>query len=94
MALNIALSGVPGAGKSTIARRLAGEIGAVHIEIDLIDAAIRRNLGALEERDRYRAAYGVARALPPLRHWSSPDGRRRHRVAIIRHHGALAQLHI
>src|SRR4051812_47335232 len=65
MALLISLSGVPGAGKTTIARQLAQDSGAIHIEVDLIEAAIRRNvpIDALEESDRYRAAYGVAKVM-------------------------------
>jgi predicted kinase len=59
-----ASGGIPGAGKTTVARQLAEEIVAIHIEIDVIEAAIRRNLKEeVEESDRYRAAYGVGQAL-------------------------------
>lgn len=37
----ISFSGLPGAGKSTIARQLAQEIGAVWVRIDSIEQAIR-----------------------------------------------------
>jgi predicted kinase len=36
----IIFSGLPGAGKSTLARRLAGELGAVWLRIDTIEYAI------------------------------------------------------
>jgi predicted kinase len=36
----IALSGLPGVGKSTLARRLSAEIGAVHVRLDTIEAAM------------------------------------------------------
>jgi len=60
--LLIAFSGLPGTGKSTIARALAGSIGAVWLRIDTIEQAIRRS-GILRDRiddAGYRAAYGVA----------------------------------
>ena len=63
MALLISFSGLPGAGKTTLARRLAQQMRGIHVEIDQIEGAIRRNLKeSLEESDRYRAAYGVAKA--------------------------------
>jgi predicted kinase len=37
----IILGGLPGAGKTTIARELARQIGAVHLRIDSIEQAIR-----------------------------------------------------
>jgi predicted kinase len=60
--LLIAFSGLPGTGKSTIARALAGSIGAVWLRIDTIEQAIRRS-GIVRDRlddAGYRAAYGVA----------------------------------
>jgi predicted kinase len=54
----ISLGGLPGVGKTTIARELAQQIGAVHLSIDTIEQAIRASIGA--EDDCYRAAYGAA----------------------------------
>lgn len=36
----IALSGLPGVGKTTLAQRLSSEMGAVHLRIDAIEAAL------------------------------------------------------
>jgi predicted kinase len=58
----IAFSGLSGAGKSTIARTLAGRIGAVWLRIDTIEQAMRESgvlRGPIEDAG-YRAAYGVA----------------------------------
>lgn len=43
MARLIVLSGLPGAGKSTIARALAEAIGAAWLRIDTIEMAIRES---------------------------------------------------
>lgn len=62
MARLIVFAGLPGAGKSTIARALAGEIGAVWLRIDSIEQAIRDSgvvPGSLDDAG-YRAAYAVA----------------------------------
>ncbi len=37
----IALGGLPGTGKTTIARELARQLGAVHLRIDSIEQALR-----------------------------------------------------
>jgi predicted kinase len=37
----IVLSGLPASGKTTIARRLARELGAVHVRVDSIEQALR-----------------------------------------------------
>jgi predicted kinase len=55
----IVLSGLPGTGKTTIARKLANELAAVYLRIDSIEQAIR---GAERpvEGDGYSVAYAVA----------------------------------
>jgi predicted kinase len=58
----IAFSGLPGAGKSTIARAVAQATGAVWLRIDSIEQAIRESgvvAGQLDDAG-YRAAYAVA----------------------------------
>jgi predicted kinase len=57
----IALSGLPGTGKTTIARLLAARLRAVHVRIDTIEQALLRAghpppLGA----EGYAVAYGLA----------------------------------
>jgi predicted kinase len=58
----IILAGLPGVGKTSIARKLARDIGAVHLRIDTIEQALR-NAGALNgplDDAGYRVAYAVA----------------------------------
>jgi predicted kinase len=58
----IILSGLPGVGKTTIARELARQIGAAHIRIDTIELALReagRGGDSLDDLG-YRIAYAVA----------------------------------
>ncbi|CRM23517.1 hypothetical protein [Pseudomonas sp. 31 R 17] len=57
----IVFSGLPGTGKTTIARELARRIGAVYLRIDVIEQALRES-GALAG-DVGAAGYGVANAL-------------------------------
>jgi len=58
----IIFAGLPGVGKTTIARELARQIGAVHLRIDSIEEAIRASgIVAQPLNDAgYRVAYAVA----------------------------------
>ena len=60
----VALTGLPGSGKTTVARELAAELGAVHVRVDVIETALETS-GAvsLEENPAlgYRVAYFEAR---------------------------------
>lgn len=58
----IVFAGLPASGKSTIARALAHELGAVWLRIDSIEQAIRESGAAPCSLDDigYRAAYAVA----------------------------------
>src|SRR5262245_34491511 len=55
----IVLSGLPGVGKTTIARELAGRLGAVHVRIDSIEQALR-NLGREVTNEGYAVGQAVA----------------------------------
>jgi predicted kinase len=58
----IVFAGLPGTGKTTIAKDLARHLGAVHLRIDSIEQAIRTS-GAMAQRlndTGYRVAYAVA----------------------------------
>jgi predicted kinase len=58
----IILAGLPGVGKTTIARGLACQIGAVHLRIDSIEQALRDS-GAFSEPMNdagYRIGYAIA----------------------------------
>jgi len=55
----VVFGGLPGVGKTTIASRLAAEIGAVFLRIDVIEMALHD--GVLEvEGQGYAVAYGLA----------------------------------
>jgi predicted kinase len=54
----IVLGGLPGVGKTTIARELAAAMGAVHVRIDSIEHALR-NAGWKVEGEGYAVAYAV-----------------------------------
>ena len=55
----IVLSGLPGTGKTTIARKLAHELAAVYLRIDSIEQSIR-GAGRPVEGEGYSVAYAVA----------------------------------
>ena len=55
----IVLSGLPGTGKTTIARELAHELAAVYLRIDSIEQSIR-GAGRPVEGEGYSVAYAVA----------------------------------
>ena len=57
----IILGGLPGTGKSSIARALAATIGAVHVRIDTIENALRHSERPVEITDHgYVVAFAVA----------------------------------
>src|SRR3954466_12472854 len=55
----IVLSGLPGVGKTTIARELARTMGATYLRIDSIEQALR-GAGLAVEGEGYAVAYAVA----------------------------------
>jgi len=58
----IILGGLPGVGKTTLARELARQTGAVHVRIDSIEQALRETgaRGGPMDDAGYRVAYAVA----------------------------------
>ena len=64
MPILISFSGLPGVGKTTIARALAERIGAVYIRVDEIEAALRRSTLQIEapEDAGYLAASAITRS--------------------------------
>ena len=55
----VSLSGLPGAGKTTLARALCSRLGAMHLRVDSIENALRA-IGQGDGPAGYLAAYAVA----------------------------------
>jgi predicted kinase len=53
-------SGLPGAGKTSLARLLAQHMGAVYLRIDTVEQALRDLCGVQVEGEGYRLSYRVA----------------------------------
>jgi predicted kinase len=53
-------AGLPGTGKSTLSRRLAGELRAVYLRIDSIEQGLRDAGAPMQGPEGYAAAYRVA----------------------------------
>lgn len=53
-------AGLPGSGKTTLARMLARRIGAAHVRIDTLEQALRDLCSVEVEGEGYRLAYRVA----------------------------------
>ena len=60
--LLVALSGLPGSGKTTVARALATRLGAVHVRVDVIETALATS-DAVSLADHPELGYSVAYAL-------------------------------
>lgn len=68
-ALLIVLAGLPGSGKTTLARALAARLGATHLRIDTIEQTLRRaglspqsegyDVANAQARDQLRLGHGV-----------------------------------
>jgi predicted kinase len=56
----IAFGGLPGAGKSTLAAQVAGELRAIHLRIDTIEQSMRRSGLALSGPEGYLLACCLA----------------------------------
>lgn len=62
----VALTGLPGSGKTTVARELAARLGAVHVRVDVIETALETS-GVIDAAGGWEAfpaaGYAVAYAL-------------------------------
>lgn len=58
----IILGGLPAAGKTTIARKLGRQIGAIHLRIDSIEQALRNcgKSGSALDETGYQVGYAIA----------------------------------
>jgi predicted kinase len=58
----IIFGGLPGSGKTTLARELARQIGAMHLRVDTIEQVIRDCMpcGSALDESGYRVAYAIA----------------------------------
>ena len=55
------LSGLPGSGKTTVARRLVKRLRAVHVRVDTIEQGLRDLCGWKAQGEGYRLAYRIAK---------------------------------
>lgn len=56
----IIFGGLPGTGKTTLARKLANQLGATYLRIDTIERALRNSYGGPLDDRGYRVAYAIA----------------------------------
>jgi predicted kinase len=62
----VIFGGLPGTGKSTLALKLADQMGAVYLRIDTIERAIAAGEDLSVGEKGYRVAYAVVTASPIL----------------------------
>jgi len=56
----IIFGGLPGTGKTTLARKLANHLGATYLRIDTVERALRNSKGGPVDDRGYRVAYAIA----------------------------------